>query len=45
MGRYLGTIDMPGKTRVLTVDEGALYGVQTDELGVEYVVRLELQGA
>ena len=47
-GRYLGQPTVPadlGRMRIQVIAENSLYAIDTDDLGVEYVVRFEIAGA
>jgi hypothetical protein len=39
------TLELPSNLRLLDVSNGRLWAVETDELGVPYVVRLAVQRA
>lgn len=41
-GRFLGTLDTPAGFDPMVADDEAVYGIDHDELGVEYVVRLRV---
>lgn len=43
-GRFLGTVTLPMNTRPFVFGEAAIWGVQTNDAGVEQVVRLRLSG-
>lgn len=43
-GRYLGTIDMPARFQPMHVVDNTVYGVGRDDLDVQYVVKLQLDG-
>ncbi len=43
-GRWLGEVDVPAGITVHDVSASHLYGVRTDDLGVQYVVRYPLLG-
>ena len=42
-GRYLGSVELPPRFRLLTITGDALYGVRRGELDVEEVLRLRLE--
>jgi hypothetical protein len=44
-GSFMGTVVVPPRTRLLARSGPLLWGVQTDELGVPYVVRFRLTAA
>lgn len=41
-GRFLGTLDTPAGFDPMVADDEAVYGIDHDDLGVEYVVRLRV---
>jgi hypothetical protein len=43
-GRYLGALDMPARFQPMHVAGNAIYGVGRDDLDVQYVVKLQLDG-
>jgi hypothetical protein len=43
-GRYLGPIDMPRRFQPMHVTGNTIYGVARDDLDVQYVVKLRLDG-
>jgi hypothetical protein len=43
-GRFLGTLEMPSGFSARVVRHDRIYGVQRDDLGVQYVVRLRIEG-
>ena len=44
-GRFLGVVTLPRRFTPMTVREDALYGVWLDDLDVQHVLRLRIQGA
>jgi hypothetical protein len=42
-GRFLGTLDL-GDFQPLRAVEDKIYGVEADDLGVQYVVRMKIDG-
>jgi hypothetical protein len=43
-GRFLGTLSMPSGFAARVVRHDRVYGVQSDDLGVQYAVRLRIDG-
>jgi hypothetical protein len=43
-GRYLGALDLPERFQPMHVAGNAIYGVGRDDLDVQYVVKLQLDG-
>lgn len=43
-GRYLGALDMPARFQPMHVEGNTIYGVARDDLDVQYVVKLQLDG-
>ena len=44
-GTFLGRVELPSEMRVFAVEDGFVWGRETDELGVEYVVKYALEEA
>ncbi|HSA54704.1 MAG TPA: 6-bladed beta-propeller [Gemmatimonadaceae bacterium] len=42
-GRWLGTIELPGRFRIMRITDDAIYGAARDDDGVERVLRLRLR--
>lgn len=41
-GRYLGVVEMPLRFQPILIEGNAIYGIQRDDLDVQYVVRLRV---
>jgi hypothetical protein len=44
-GRYLGVVNMPPRFQPVRFLGNVIYGIQRDELDVQYVVKLQVVGS